>query len=363
MLDKTIFDICEKIVKQHKELEQKLADANIFKNSTEYKKLIMEYNHTSEIVFVYKQLTELQQKIEELKIDKNTSTDQEYKRLVEEEINNMYNQQLSLTQKLYELLIPTSVEENKNIILEIRAGTGGDEAALFAADLFRMYSKYCAKKGWKIEILDINQTGLKGIKEIVCYISGKDVYKYLQYESGVHRVQRVPETEASGRIHTSAATVAVLPEAEEVEVEIKPEDIEIDTFRASGHGGQHLQKTDSAVRIKHKPTGIVVQCQDERSQIKNRERALKILRAKLYDLKLQQQQRELDKLRKSQVKSGDRSEKIRTYNFPQNRVTDHRINLTLYNLTEVLDGKLDELIYALIKADLQEKIKQLICDK
>ncbi|MCS7227980.1 MAG: peptide chain release factor 1 [Endomicrobia bacterium] len=363
MLDKTIFDICEKIVKQHKELEQKLADANIFKNSTEYKKLIMEYNHTSEIVFVYKQLTELQQKIEELKIDKNTSTDQEYKRLVEEEINNMYNQQLSLTQKLYELLIPTSVEENKNIILEIRAGTGGDEAALFAADLFRMYSKYCAKKGWKIEILDINQTGLKGIKEIVCYISGKDVYKYLQYESGVHRVQRVPETEASGRIHTSAATVAVLPEAEEVEVEIKPEDIEIDTFRASGHGGQHLQKTNSAVRIKHKPTGIVVQCQDERSQIKNRERALKILRAKLYDLKLQQQQRELDKLRKSQVKSGDRSEKIRTYNFPQNRVTDHRINLTLYNLTEVLDGKLDELIYALIKADLQEKIKQLICDK
>ncbi|MFN3551325.1 MAG: peptide chain release factor 1 [Endomicrobiia bacterium] len=359
MLQEGVIKSCLLLVEQKKLLEKKMADSQIVNNPVEYKNLVIEYNRVSEIVNIYEQINIVQKKIEELETEKISSTDEEYKFLIEEEIEKLQKEFGELEKKLLELLLPTSEDETKNIILEIRAGTGGEEAALFAYDLFRMYSKYCARKGWNLEIMDINQTGLKGIKEVICYVYGKNVYRYMQYESGVHRVQRVPETEASGRIHTSAATVAVLPEAEEVDVEIKPEDLEITTFRASGHGGQHLQKTDSAVRIKHKPTGIIVQCQDERSQIKNRERAMKILRAKLYDMKLQQQQQQLAKLRKSQVKSGDRSEKIRTYNFPQNRVTDHRINLTVYNLSEVLDGELDEIINSLIQADLQEKIKLL----
>ena len=363
MLDTDIIKSCESLIEQKKSLEQKLADPSVINNQQEYQNIVSEYNRVNNIISVYQQIKDTQNKIEELKKELILSEEQEYKSLVEEEINSLTKENFVLEQKLLTLLLPQEPQENKNVILEIRAGTGGEEAALFAGDLFRMYSKYCAKKGWKLEIMDINQTGLKGIKEVVCYVSGKEVYKYLQYESGVHRVQRVPITESSGRIHTSAATVAVLPEAEEIDVEITPEEIEIETFRASGHGGQHLQKTDSAVRIKHKPTGIIVQCQDERSQIKNRERALKILRAKLYDLKLQQQQQEITKLRKSQVKSGDRSEKIRTYNFPQNRVTDHRINLTLYNLQEVLDGDLDEIINALIQTELKEKIAQLLVKK
>lgn len=359
MIDDLIFQNCEKLIQQKKILEEKLSDPQIISDPKEYKNIIVEYNKVSEIVNIYEKIIENMKKIEELEREKETSFDEEYKILVEQEIEKLQREYGELEQKLIELLLPTSSFEQRNVIFEIRAGTGGEEAALFAADLFRMYSKYCAKKGWNVEILDINQTGLKGIKEIICYITGKDVYKYLQYESGVHRVQRVPITESSGRIHTSAATVAVLPEVEEVEIEIKPDDIEIETFRASGHGGQHLQKTDSAVRIKHKPTGIIVQCQDERSQIKNKEKALKILRARLYDLQIQKQQQEIAKLRRSQIKSGDRSEKIRTYNFPQNRVTDHRINLTLYNLQEVLDGDLDEIINALLKVDLQERLKQL----
>ena len=363
MLDTDIIKSCESLIEQKKSLEQKLADPSVINNQQEYQNIVSEYNRVNNIIYVYQQIKDTQNKIEELRKELILSEEQEYKSLVEEEINSLTKENFVLEQKLLTLLLPQEPQENKNVILEIRAGTGGEEAALFAGDLFRMYGKYCAKKGWKLEIMDINQTGLKGIKEVVCYVSGKEVYKYLQYESGVHRVQRVPITESSGRIHTSAATVAVLPEAEEIDVKITPEEIEIETFRASGHGGQHLQKTDSAVRIKHKPTGIIVQCQDERSQIKNRERALKILRAKLYDLKLQQQQQEITKLRKSQVKSGDRSEKIRTYNFPQNRVTDHRINLTLYNLQEVLDGDLDEIINALIQTELKEKIAQLLVKK
>ena len=363
MLDTDIIKSCESLIEQKKSLEQKLADPSVINNQQEYQNIVSEYNRVNNIISVYQQIKDTQNKIEELRKELILSEEQEYKSLVEAEINSLTKENFVLEQKLLTLLLPQEPQENKNVILEIRAGTGGEEAALFAGDLFRMYSKYCAKKGWKLEIMDINQTGLKGIKEVVCYVSGKEVYKYLQYESGVHRVQRVPITESSGRIHTSAATVAVLPEAEEIDVKITPEEIEIETFRASGHGGQHLQKTDSAVRIKHKPTGIIVQCQDERSQIKNRERALKILRAKLYDLKLQQQQQEITKLRKSQVKSGDRSEKIRTYNFPQNRVTDHRINLTLYNLQEVLDGDLDEIINALIQTELKEKIAQLLVKK
>ncbi|MCS7151405.1 MAG: peptide chain release factor 1 [Endomicrobia bacterium] len=350
---------CEQLVNKKKNLEQKLADQNIINNPIEYKEIVKEYNKIVEIVSLYDNLVTVKQKIELLNSEKQDVTDAEYELLINEELENLNKEYSQLEQKILELLLPEDQQQHRNIILEIRAGTGGEEAALFAADLLRMYTKFCTKKGWKIEILDINQTGLRGIKEVVCYVSGKDVYKYMKYESGVHRVQRVPETESSGRIHTSAATVAVLPEAEEVEVEVNPDDIEIETFRASGHGGQHLQKTDSAVRIKHKPTGIVVQCQDERSQIKNRERAMKILRAKLYNLKLQEQQREIAELRKSQVKSGDRSEKIRTYNFIQNRVTDHRINLTLYNLSEILDGELDTIINELMQVELKEKLSKL----
>jgi peptide chain release factor 1 len=363
MLDNEIIKNCEHLIEQKKKIEQKLVDPGVINDQQKYQSFISEYNRVNNIVTVYLQIKDLQNKIEELKKELKETNDQEFVLLIEEEIEKLNKENSELEQKLLSLLLPEDPDEKKNVILEIRAGTGGEEAALFASDLFRMYSKYCAKKGWKLEILDINQTGLKGIKEVICYISGKDVYKYLQFESGVHRVQRVPITESSGRIHTSAATVAVLPEAEEVDIEIKPEDLEIETFRASGHGGQHLQKTESAVRIRHKPTGIVVQCQDERSQLKNRERALKILRAKLYDLKLQQQQQEIAKLRKSQVKSGDRSEKIRTYNFPQNRVTDHRINLTLYNLQEVLDGELDEIINNLLKVRIKERISEFISNK
>ncbi|MCX7957214.1 MAG: peptide chain release factor 1 [Endomicrobia bacterium] len=358
MLKEELIKNCEEFINRKKILEEKLINTSS-NDQYSYKELVTEYNKIKEIVDVYISIKANYDEISKLKNELTKVNDIEYKELIKEEITKVTHITNKLEEKLLELLLPEEPQSRRNVILEIRAGTGGEEAALFAADLFRMYSKYVAKKNWKLEILDINQTGLKGIKEVICYVSGKDVYKYLQYESGVHRVQRVPETEASGRIHTSAATVAVLPEAEDVDVEIKPEDIEIETFRASGHGGQHLQKTDSAVRIKHKPTGIVVQCQDERSQIKNRERAFKILRAKLYDIKIQQQQKEIANLRKLQVKSGDRSEKIRTYNFPQNRITDHRINLTLYNLSEILDGKLDEMIEALIQVDLQEKIKQL----
>jgi peptide chain release factor 1 len=363
MLDNEIIKNCEHLIEQKKKIEQKLVDPGVINDQLTYQSILSEYNRVNNIVTVYLQIKDLQNKIEELKKELKETNDQEFVLLIEEEIEKLNKENSELEQKLLSLLLPEDPDEKKNVILEIRAGTGGEEAALFASDLFRMYSKYCAKKGWKLEILDINQTGLKGIKEVICYISGKDVYKYLQFESGVHRVQRVPITESSGRIHTSAATVAVLPEAEEVDIEIKPEDLEIETFRASGHGGQHLQKTESAVRIRHKPTGIVVQCQDERSQLKNRERALKILRAKLYDLKLQQQQQEIAKLRKSQVKSGDRSEKIRTYNFPQNRVTDHRINLTLYNLQEVLGGELDEIINNLLKVRIKERISEFISNK
>ncbi|MEN3013672.1 MAG: peptide chain release factor 1 [Endomicrobiia bacterium] len=359
MLKESIIRNCEKLISQKRLLEEKLSDSSIINNPQLYKETILEYDRVNEIVKIYYSLKKNYLEIENLEKEMVSTQDSEYRSLIKEEIDKINKTIKDLENKLIEFFIPSTPEIKKNVILEIRAGTGGEEAALFAFDLFRMYSRYCVKKNWKLEILDINQTGLKGIKEVICYVSGKDVYKYLQYESGVHRVQRVPITEASGRIHTSAATVAVLPEAEEVDVEIKPEDIEVETFRASGHGGQHLQKTDSAVRIKHKPTGLVVQCQDERSQIRNRERAMKILRAKLYEMKIQQQQQQLASLRKSQVKSGDRSEKIRTYNFPQNRVTDHRINLTVYNLQEVLDGELDEIINALIQADLNEKIEQI----
>ena len=287
----------------------------------------------------------------------DSSSDSEMRELAKMELSELEGQDEKISEELKILLLPKDPNDQKNVILEIRAGTGGEEAALFAADLLRMYTRYAERRGWKTEIMDVNDTGMGGIKEAVILIKGKGAYSRLKYESGVHRVQRVPETESSGRIHTSAATVAVLPEADDVEVDLNPNDVRVDVYRASGNGGQCVNTTDSAVRLTHVPTGLVVTCQDEKSQLKNKEKAFKVLKAKLYDMMLRQQHDEMAEERKSQVGSGDRSERIRTYNFPQGRISDHRIGLTLYKLDYFLDGDLDEVIDALITSDQAEKMK------
>ena len=273
------------------------------------------------------------------------------------EVNELEDRIEELEGELKILLLPKDPNDEKNVILEVRAGTGGEEAALFGQDLLRMYMRYAERHRWKTELMDINDTGIGGIKEAVVLIKGKGAYSRLKYESGVHRVQRVPETESAGRVHTSAATVAVLPEVDDVEVDLNPSDVRVDVYRASGNGGQCVNTTDSAVRLTHEPTGLVVTCQDEKSQIKNKEKAFKVLKSRLYDLKLQEQNKEISAARKSQVGSGDRSERIRTYNFPQGRVSEHRIGMTLYKLGAILDGELDEIIDGLITSDQAEKMK------
>lgn len=284
-------------------------------------------------------------------------TDEELRELAREELLNLEQQVENLEKEIHHLLIPPDPNDEKNVVMEIRAGTGGDEAGIFAGDLFRMYQKYCETQGWKIEIMDASYAERGGFKEIIFSVSGNNIYGRLKYESGVHRVQRVPETETQGRIHTSAASVVVLPEAEDIEVEIGPNDLRIDVYRSSGHGGQHVNTTDSAVRIVHLPTGIMATCQDEKSQHKNKAKAMKVLKARLFDLELRKQQEHITNQRRSMIRTGDRSEKIRTYNFPQSRVTDHRIHLTLYRLAEIMEGKLDFLIGQLLIADLEEKTK------
>ena len=283
--------------------------------------------------------------------------DEELREIAKMELSELESKMEELTQELRILLLPKDPNDDKNVILEIRAGTGGDEAALFGGDLLRMYMRYAERRGWKVDMMDMNETGIGGVKEAVILIKGRGAYSRLKYESGVHRVQRVPETESSGRIHTSAATVAVLPEIDDVEVDLNPNDVRVDVYRASGNGGQCVNTTDSAVRLTHEPTGLVVTCQDEKSQLKNKEKAFKVLRARLYDLKLQEQNKEISEQRKNQVGSGDRSERIRTYNFPQGRISDHRIGLTLYKLDAFLDGDLDEVIDGLITSDQAEKMK------
>ncbi|MDK2921275.1 MAG: peptide chain release factor 1 [Desulfonauticus sp.] len=336
------------------ELEKELSAPDIFQDQEKYKKVSKAHAELEEIVTTYREYKKLTQQLEE---SQELLKDPELKDLAEEEIKTLKKELTALEERLKILLVPKDPLDEKNIILEIRAGTGGEEAALFAADLFRMYSRYAEKKGWKVEIMDSHETGTGGFKEIIANISGKQVYSRLKYESGVHRVQRVPATESQGRIHTSAVTVAILPEAEEVDIEINPNDLRIDVYRSSGPGGQSVNTTDSAVRITHIPTGLVVTCQDEKSQHKNKAKALKVLRARLLQIKQEEQKKELDENRRSQVGSGDRSERIRTYNFPQGRVTDHRINLTIYNLEAVLEGELDQVIDPLIQFFQAEALK------
>lgn len=353
-----MIDKLQAIEDRYAELSQKISDPNIILNVNEWRKYVKEHAAIEDIVLKYREYKKVLEDINTTK-ELLSTNDEELKKMAEEELFQLEEKKEKLLEEIKILLIPKDPNDEKNVIMEIRAGTGGEEAALFAHDLFRMYSMYAEKKGWKVEIMSSNETDIGGFKEIILNISGKGAYSRLKYESGVHRVQRVPTTEAGGRIHTSTATVAVLPEVEDVDVEINPNDIKIDVFRSGGHGGQSVNTTDSAVRVTHFPTGIVVTCQDERSQIQNRERALKILRAKLYEIALEEQQKEIAETRKSQVGTGERSERIRTYNFPQGRVTDHRIGLTLYKLQQVLDGDLDEIIDALILNDQAEKLKNM----
>ncbi len=346
------------VEKKYLELQERLSQPDIFQNPKEFQKLSKELNSLEELYKTYQEYKKALERYGEAK-EILLSGDEELKDLAKEELRELEPLLEELTQKLKLLLLPKDERDSKNVILEIRAGVGGEEAALFAADLLRMYHRYAEEKGWKFQILDANKTGLGGYKEVVVLIEGKEVYSHLKYESGVHRVQRVPVTESGGRIHTSTATVAVLPEVEETEVEINPADLRIETFRASGAGGQYVNTTETAVRITHLPTGIVVQCQDERSQFQNKQKALKILRAKLKQFYEQQQMEKITQERREQVGHGERSEKIRTYNFPQNRVTDHRINLTLHKLDQIMEGKLDELIEALQQYEQQQKLKEL----
>ncbi|ADQ07380.1 peptide chain release factor 1 [Caldicellulosiruptor hydrothermalis 108] len=347
------------IEEKYLELEKKIADPEIISQTQEWQKLMKEHSNLQPIVEKFREYKRILNTIKEAEELLDTDLDEDFEKLVKEELNRAKEQKEIVETQLKILLLPKDPNDEKNVIMEIRAGAGGEEAALFAAELFRMYSRYAERKNWKVEVMSTSESDLDGFKEVIFMISGKGAYSRLKYESGVHRVQRVPVTESGGRIHTSTATVAVLPEVEDVEVEIREEDLEIDTFRAGGAGGQHVNKTESAVRIVHKPTGIVVTCQDERSQHANRDRAMKILRARLYDYYQSIQQKEIESQRRSQVGTGDRSERIRTYNFPQGRVTDHRIGLTLYKLEQVLDGELDEIIDALITHFQTERLKEV----
>ncbi len=349
-----MFEKLEAVEKRYDELTKLIADPEIISNQAEWQKLMKEHASIEDIVIKFREYKKTKQDMEEAE---ELMQDPDMKELAESEYYTAKEALPKIEEELKILLIPKDPDDDKNIICEIRAGAGGEEAALFAGTLFRMYTMYAEKKHWKLEVLNENDTGLGGYKEISFMITGKGVYSRLKFESGVHRVQRVPDTESSGRIHTSTATVAMLPVVEDVEIEVNPADIKMEVFRASGAGGQHINKTSSAVRLIHEPTGIVVECQTERSQFQNKDNAMKMLRTKLYEIEKQKQDSEISNARKSQVGSGDRSEKIRTYNYPQGRITDHRIGMSIYQMENFLNGDIDEMVDNLIAADRAERLK------
>ncbi|MBP3800515.1 MAG: peptide chain release factor 1 [Clostridia bacterium] len=349
-----MFDKLETVEQRYEEITKLISDPEVIANQSEWQKLMKEHASIEEIVLKYREYKKTKQTMQEAE---EMMQDKELKELAEMEFYEAKEKLPKIEEELKILLIPKDPDDDKNIICEIRAGAGGEEAALFAGTLFRMYSMYAEKKHWNLEILNENETGLGGYKEITFMVTGKGVYSRLKFESGVHRVQRVPDTESSGRIHTSTATVAVLPVVEDVEIEINPADIKMEVFRSSGAGGQHINKTSSAVRLIHEPTGIVVECQTERSQFQNRDNAMKMLRTKLYEIEKQKQDSEVANARKSQVGSGDRSEKIRTYNYPQGRITDHRIGMSIYQMENFLNGDIDEMVDNLIAADRADRLQ------
>lgn len=346
------------VAEKFKKIDEMLSDPSIQANPAKLIALSKERSELLEIVEVYNKYSQICKNLEENFEIIRFSEDKELKELAEIEIPELEAKKAALEEEIKIILIPKDPNDNKNIIMEIRAGTGGEEAGLFAGDLFRMYTRYADIKGWNYEIIDISEAEMGGIKEVVFSLNGNGVYGSLKYENGVHRVQRVPATEASGRIHTSAASVVVMPEAEDVQVDIDPNDLRIDVFRSGGAGGQNVNKVETAIRIIHIPTGLVVQCQDERSQLKNKIKAMKVLKTRLFDMKQQEYDSQISQQRKSVVKSGDRSDKIRTYNFPQNRVTDHRIGLTLYSLSNFIEGHIEEMIEKLKLAERTEKLNQ-----
>ena len=353
-----MFDKLDFTVDKYEELAKKVSDPDIISDQPTWQKYMKEMGEMEPIVKEYKHYKDMKQELEDSKEIFEMEDDEELREMAREEIKELEAGIEKSQEELKILLLPKDPNDEKNVILEVRAGTGGDEAALFGGDLMRMYLRYAERRRWKTEIIDVNDTGIGGVKEAVIMIKGKGAYSRLKFESGVHRVQRVPETESSGRIHTSAASIAVLPEVDDVEVKIDPNDVRVDVYRASGNGGQCVNTTDSAVRLTHIPTGLVVTCQDEKSQIKNKDKAFKVLKARLYDLMLQEQNDKISAERRSQVGSGDRSERIRTYNFPQGRVTDHRIGMTVYDLPGFMGGNIQSMIDALTVAENAEKMKE-----
>src|SRR5690554_2474633 len=354
-----MFDRLQAIEDRYEELGQIISDPDVINRRDEWQAFVKEHSSLEQIVESFREYKDLKEEIADTRSMLEEGPDKELKEMVEAELKDLEQELEALEHKIKLLLLPKDPMDEKNVVMEIRGGAGGDEATLFGAVLFRLYFRYAERQGWKIDIMSANYTDIGGVKELIFVIEGKGAYSRLKYESGVHRVQRIPTTESGGRIHTSTATVAVLPEAEDVDIEINQNDLRIDVFRSSGHGGQSVNTTDSAVRITHLPTGLVVSCQDEKSQLKNKEKAMKILSARLLDIAQQEEQAKYAEARKNQVGTGDRSERIRTYNFPQGRVTDHRIGLTLYRLEDFLDGDIDEMIEALITTAQAESLKNM----